>query len=144
MKIIIPVCLVLVILLLSCGKDEPVNFEAFNPEAFAFDLGDMWEVNASVRVKGFMQNKDENTNQFSASIQYAVDLKKPNGDIEPDKFKFTFEPVKEEKFMDLGLDDVQFELDSSYEEGIYTVMFRIKDLISGSETSTTVEVELNK
>ena len=46
--------------------------------------------------------------------------------------------------MDLGLDDVQFELDSSYEEGIYTVMFRIKDLISGSETSTTVEVELNK
>ena len=53
----------------------------------------MWEVNASVRLRGFMQNKDENTNQFSASIQYAVDLKKPNGDIEPDKFKFTYEPV---------------------------------------------------
>lgn len=133
----------LLLIILSCGKNEPVKLEAFNPEAFAFDLGDLWEVNSTVRLKGFIQNKIEGTNKFTASIQYVVDLKKPDGMVETGKFKFTYEPVKSEKFMDVGL-DAQFELDSSYVDGIYTVMYKIKDLLSGNETSTIVEFELNK
>lgn len=143
MKKLVIYFLPLIFVVLSCGKDEPLKLEAFNPEAFAFDLGDSWEVNSTVRVKGFMKNKIEGTNQFAASIQYIVDLKKPDGKIEPNKFKFTYEPVINEKFMDVGL-DTQFELDSSYEEGIYTAMYKIKDLLSGNETSTIVEFELKK
>jgi hypothetical protein len=143
MKKILVSFVLLGVILLACSKDEPVNFEAFNPEAFAYDLGDLWEVNATVRARGFMQNKDDETNQFSASIEYVVDLRKPSGEVESNKFKFTYEPVNDEKFIDVGL-DAQFELPSTYEEGIYTVMFKITDLNSGKETSTIAEFNLSK
>lgn len=132
-----------ILLLTSCQPEDPVNFEAFNPEAFAYDLGDTWEVNATVRVRGFKQNRDEENGSFSASIRYTVDLRKPNGETDTNKFSFTAEPTKNEKFIDVGL-DAQFELPFSYEDGVYTALFKIKDLNSGQETSTIAEFELRK
>jgi len=38
-------------------KKEEVKFEAFSPEAFAYDIGNSWEVNATVNVKGFTKNE---------------------------------------------------------------------------------------
>ena len=40
----------------GCNKEE-VKFEAFSPQSFAFDIGDRWEVNALVNVKGFVRKK---------------------------------------------------------------------------------------
>ncbi|MBK6913476.1 MAG: hypothetical protein IPH11_07365 [Ignavibacteriales bacterium] len=47
------------VLFISCGKEE-TKFEAFSAEAFAYDLGGSWEVNASTRVKGMAQKKTAN------------------------------------------------------------------------------------
>ena len=59
-------------LTVSCGKKEDVKFEAFSPEAFAYDIGDAWEINATVNVKGF--KKEEVDDEFSASFDFNVDL----------------------------------------------------------------------
>ena len=41
----------------SCSKKEEIKFEAFSPEAFAYDIGDVWEVNATVNVRGLKKLK---------------------------------------------------------------------------------------
>lgn len=133
----------LLFILLGCRAEEPLNLEAFNPEAFAYDLGDIWEVNATVRVKGFKQNRDDDTKIYSASVFYSVDLEKPNGEVRENVFKFLRETVNDERIMDIGL-DAQFELGSDYEVGIYRLIFNIKDELSGMQTNSIVEFELQK
>jgi hypothetical protein len=59
----------------SCKKEEPLNLEAFSPQGFAFDLGDIWEVNATVRVKGFQQNRNDETKEFRAAVFYRLILR---------------------------------------------------------------------
>lgn len=131
------------LIVFGCRSEEPLNLVAFNPEAFAFDLGDIWEVNATVRVKGFKQNKDADTKIYSASVFYSVDLEKPNGEVRDNIFKFLREATHDESIMDIGL-DVQFELGSDYDEGIYKLIFNIKDELSGMQTISVVEFELKK
>ena len=70
--------ILLLVLFVSCGEKEEVKFEAFSPEAFAYDLGDLWEVNATVNVKGFTEMEIEN--EYSASLNFSVDLINPEGD----------------------------------------------------------------
>jgi len=137
--------LVLTVLLVftACKKEEPLNLEAFSPQGFAFDLGDIWEVNATVRVKGFKQNRNDETKEFSATIFYKVDIEKPDGEVKEDVFNFVKEINNHERLLDVGL-EAQFELSSEYEEGIYKLIYHIKDELSGIETKAIVEVELQK
>lgn len=120
----------------GCSKDEPLELNGINPEAFAFNLGDMWEVNASVIVKGFKLEEENKT--YSPSIEFSVDLVKPNGEKVENLFNDKMEKSFEEKIKDVKL-EAQFELDETFEEGNYKVVFRIKDLLNNS--STTVEKE---
>lgn len=128
--------IITVFIISGCSKDEPLELNGINPEAFAFNLGDMWEVNASVFIKGF--KLEEENKSYSTSIEFSVDLLKPNGEtvanLYDDKLKKTFE----EKVKDIKL-EAQFELDETFEIGNYKVIFRIKDLLNNS--STTVEKE---
>lgn len=130
-------------ILVGCRSEEPLNLEAFNPEAFAFDLGDLWEVNATVRVKGFKQNRDDDTKIYSASVFYSVDLEKPSGEVRENVFKFLRDASNNEPIMDIGL-DAQFELGADYEVGTYKLIFKIKDEFSDMQTNSTVEFELQK
>ena len=68
--------LLIILLTISCSKKEEVKFEAFSPEAFAYDIGDSWEINATVNVKGFVVK--EVGNQSSASISFSVDMIGPD------------------------------------------------------------------
>ncbi len=127
-------------LLIGCSKEE-VKLEAFSPESFAFDIGDTWEVNAQVNVKGFDEKEIEDT--FYASITYSVDLILPNNKKIEKIFNNTEEVTKEEEITDIPL-EVQFELDSTYTEGKYKLLFNIRDNFSEQTTEVSVEFDLTE
>ena len=134
-------CIILLsLIIISCGKKEEVKFEAFSPEAFAYDIGDAWEVNATVNVKGFTKN--EVGNELSTALEYTVDL------IGPDslEIKNVFTDSKEvtsEELIDVQL-EAQFELDYERPEGIYTIQFNVVDIMSGEVVSAKAGFELKK
>ncbi|GMU95451.1 hypothetical protein [Ignavibacterium album] len=137
------ISLILTLLLInSCGKKED-KFEAFSTEAFAYDLGGSWEVNATVRIKGFNQIIDKETGNYAATISLIVDLVKPDSSVEAGKFSYVHTETSKEKISDVGL-EAQFVLDSTYQEGIYKIVFHIKDANSDQHTSIETDLELNK
>ncbi len=148
----------LFLLTISCSKKEE-NFEAFSAETFAFDLGDKWEVNATVRVKGVKQVKVEdgdesevkvkdkvkvdNGDGYYSAITLNIDLIHPDGKIEKNKFSYTHSKKSNEILRDIGL-EAQFELDSTYSEGVYKIVFNISDAHSQKSTSIEKELELKR
>lgn len=130
-----------ILLFTSCSKKE-MKFEAFSPEAFAYDLGDgNAEVNASVRVKGFTQT--EKSGNYSASINYNVDLIKPDSSVVKAIFKDVKTASESEPINDLGL-EAQFDLDSTYINGEYKLVFNIKDNYSSQTLITNVGLKLSR
>ena len=119
-----------------CSKKE-VPFEAFNAEAFVFDIGDgIAEVNSTVRVKGFIQT--EKNNNYKAAIAYDIDLLKPDSTVEKSVFKFVQNDENTEPINDIAL-EAQFNLDSTYEAGTYTLIYNIAD----KNSDKTLEAKVN-
>lgn len=137
MKILINI-LFFLLLLTACSKKEEVKYEAFNPEAFAYDIGDIWEVNATVNVRGF--EKNEKDNQLFASLDYSIDVVNPAGEIMKDIFSSSMEFLEKE-LSDVQL-EAQFELEKTYDKGVYEIVFNIKDNLSGKTTTNKVNFEL--
>jgi hypothetical protein len=137
MKILINIFFILLVLI-ACSKKEAVKFEAFSPEAFAYDIGDSWEVNATINVRGFA--KSEKDDQFLVSLSYKVDLINPEGEIRKDIFS-DFKEVNEKEINDVQL-EAQFELDSSSVHGKYKLVFYIEDNISNNSIATEIEFNL--
>lgn len=130
----------LALISISCSKKEEVKFEAFSPEAFAYDIGDSWEVNATVNVKGFV--KKEIGDELSASFDYTVDLNGPDSLQVNGIFADTKE-VESDEIIDVQL-EAQFELDYDSPEGKYQIRFNIVDNNSSETTSAQCEFELKK
>lgn len=129
-----------ILITISCSKKEEEKFEAFSPEAFAYDIGDSWEINATVNVKGFVIK--EAGNQSSASISFSVDM------IGPDtvEVKNIFSDEKEitsDEIIDIQL-EAQFELDYNSPDGLYKLIFNITDNNSEESTSAMATFELKK
>jgi len=137
MKIIFSSILILFVLI-SCSKKDEVKFEAFSPEAFAYDIGDSWEVNATINVQGF--EKIESGNESSVSLNYSMDLISPAGDSTKNIFSDS-KDVKEKEIDDIQL-EAQFEIDYASVKGKYMLIFYIKDNNSGKTTSARAEFEL--
>lgn len=119
----------------SCNNDEPAKLETFSSEAFAFDLGDTWEVNAETRVKGFSLIEEDN--KFKATVAYDLDLITPEGDTIKSLISKVEEKEDEERINEILL-EAQFELDSTYTRGEYKIIFNIID--PGTELTTTTSV----
>jgi hypothetical protein len=134
--------IVFTLTLISCGKKEE-KFEAFSAEAFAYDLDNYWEVNVSVRVKGAAEFKDEKTDEYLYAFSFTIDLIHPDSTIEKNKFSFSHSQKSNEKLKDVGL-EAQFELDSTYKEGNYKIVFNITDAHSNKSTSIEKELVLSK
>ncbi len=128
----------LLLLLISCGKKEE-NLEAFSAETFAYDLGNTWEVNATARVKGVLPMKDKETDEYLYNLSLVIDLIKPDGTEEKAKFSYAHSQKSNEKLRDIGL-EAQFELDSTYKEGNYKIIFTVTD--AHSKKSAAIEKEL--
>ena len=97
------------------------------------------EVNATVRVKGFVQTEKENN--YKASVAYEVDLLKPDGIVRESVFKFVQSAEKKEPINDIAL-EAQFSLDSTYKAGTYTLVFNIADKNSDNKTEAKVSFDL--
>ncbi len=138
MRIIVFLSIAVSIILISCAKEEP-EFTAFSPEAFAYDIGDSWEVIATARVKGIQQS--ENNGNFSASLSFNVDLVTPEGDTIISKFIDDVEKTLGEKMMDIQL-EAQFELDETFGEGRYTVIFNIYESATGKQAKAVAEFDV--
>lgn len=131
--------LVSLLLIISCNKKE-IKFEAFSAEAVAFDIGDgTAEVNATVRVKGFVQT--EKDNNYKASVAYEVDLLMPDSSVRKSVYKFVQSAEKKEPISDVAL-DAQFSLDSTYKAGTYTLVFNLDDKNSDNKTEAKVSFDL--
>jgi hypothetical protein len=124
----------------SCGKKEEVKFEAFSPEAFAYDIGDSWEINATVNVKGF--EKKEVGDELSTSLGFSVDVIDPDGAERIDVF-FDSKEVTSKELIDVQL-EAQFELDYNSSVGLYKIIFHITDKYSGGIVKAEAEFELKK
>lgn len=129
-----------ILITISCSKKEEVKFEAFSPEAFAYDIGDSWEINATVNARGFV--KKEVGDEQSASLGFSVDLTYPDGSEKIDMFIDSKE-VTSKEIIDMQL-EAQFELDYSSPEGLYKITFNVVDKNSGKVISLQTEFELMK
>jgi hypothetical protein len=130
------------LLIISCGKENS-SLETFNPEAFAYDLGDSWEVNAIVNVKGFEQRENIEDEKFEASISYSADIKTPEGAIKENLFSDKTDFSSSEIILDIPL-EIQFELGPAYTLGKYQIIYTIKDNFSGGIITGTVEFDLSE
>jgi hypothetical protein len=137
-KIILTIYLLLIFI--SC-TDEEIKFEAFNPEAFAFDLGESWEVNATINIKGFYQK--ESDGNHSASIKYSADLTLPSGEVKKNVYQNNEKFTGGEVISDIQL-EIQFELNSTYAEGKYKLLIYIEDNYSDKKTERPVQFELSE
>ena len=91
----------ILLLVNSCGKEE-TKLEAFNPEAFAYDLGGSWEVNATINVKGFEQ-REGSGDTFEASISYSADIKTPGGKTVENLYSDIINISAQEEIIDIPL-----------------------------------------
>jgi hypothetical protein len=131
----------IILLIISCNKKD-IKFEAFSKEAFAYDIGDgTAEVNATVRVKGFTQI--ESNNNYKAAVGYEVDLLKPDNTVRNSVFKYIQKAEKSEPINDIAL-EVQFVLDSTYQAGTYTLIYKISDKNSDNKLETKVNFDLSR
>ena len=127
-------------LITSTMKSEPEKLTAYNSEAFAFNIGESWEVNASARIKGFQQNEKDTL--FSVHLTFITDLVTNSGDTIKNVFQDEVKKSGNKALMDFPL-EAQFELDSTYQAGEYELFFIVKDELSGSTAKTSAKFELS-
>lgn len=131
---------IIILFFFACSKEE-VKLEAFSAEAFAYDLGESWEVDATINVKGFEQQENAQADTYTASLIYSVDLLTPEGKIIEKIFSDMINKTQDEKITDLQL-EAQFELDSTYPLGKYKLLFHITDGFTNNKVDSSVEFDL--
>ena len=141
MKYFLSLFFIYILFLAGCGKDEKTQLEAYSAEAFAYDLGESWEVNSTTRVKGFFQKEENGT--FTALLSYDIDLVTAAGDTIKSLISKTEDKMKNEKMTDVDL-ETQFELDSTYIEGNYKVIFNVKDINTQQTARSSAEFVLEE
>lgn len=128
----------LILSLFACSEPEP-NLELFNGEAFAYAIGDSWEINATVNAKGFLQKEFEDTYQLKLS--YSVDLVTPESDSLISIYSDIIEEMSDEELIDIPL-EAQIEIDSTFTEGKYSLVFNVKDEFSNQFKSVKINFNL--
>lgn len=141
MKYFLSALFIPLILFAGCEKGEETKLEAYNAEAFAYDLGESWEVNSTTRVKGFFQKEENGT--FTALLSYDIDLVTAAGDTIKSLISRTEDKMKNEKMSDVDL-ETQFDLDSTYTEGNYKVIFNVTDMNTQQTAKSSAEFVLEE
>lgn len=140
MKRVMFASLFFLVLFSACSEEEK-KLELFSPDAFAFQLENGWELNASVRVKGFtLQEEDD---KYEARLSYYVNLVLPSGETLEEITSDIVTQESDEEIKELGI-DIQVELDSSYKLGEYNLIFYMADDYTGKETSIDKKFELSE
>jgi len=127
------------IIFAGCSKKQDIKLTAFSTEAFAYGMGDSSEVDATTRVKGFQQ--DQKNGMYLATFTYDIDIVTAKGDTIKSIVSRVVDKSSKEKLSDTQL-DTQFDVGPSFIKGKYTLIFRIKDALSGAATFTTADFDL--
>jgi hypothetical protein len=127
-----------VIVFTSCSKEEE-KFELFSAEAYAFSIGDEWELNASCRAKGFVQQEKDDS--YSAKLSFIANLQTPDGMLVEGISEGIIDKSNNEKMIDLEI-EVQVQLDKSYQPGKYKIIINVTDDLSQKTLSIGKEFEL--
>jgi len=117
------------------------KLELFSAEAFAYSMNPGWELNATCRVKGFVQNEDNEI--YLVKLSYTVDLKTPEGKLLEGIGEGLIDEKSKERFTDLPI-ETQAELDSTYLPGKYKIIFNVTDDLSQKQISIEKEFELSE
>ncbi len=138
MKVFILLVITLV-LLTACSNKKKSDLEVYHVKAFTYNLGSSYEVEATARVKGFVQKKKNNF--YNASLSYKIDVVTPGGDTVKSFVTKFMDESRKEKFSDVDL-DVQFVLNSTYSKGNYQLIFRVHDANSGQSAGTVTKFQI--
>ena len=125
-------------LTVACSKKQE-KLELFSAESFAYSLDKGWEVDASVRVKGFEQT--ENNGTYSAKLSYTVDLESPDGKVIKSIDLGKIDKTSAEKMIDLQINS-QIQLDSNYKLGSYKLVLNVTDEPTGRKASIQSSFDL--
>lgn len=128
-------------MLAACSSKPEPNLELFSPEAFAYDLGDYWEINVSVNAKGFEQK--EINGKYSFSLKYLVNIVTPESDTLFNIFDKEIEKEETEEITELQL-EAQIEVDSTFTKGNYILIFNVYDEFSKQDKSVNINLELSE
>ena len=128
------------LLFFACSEEEVLNLEVYSPEAFAFQLDESWELNASVQVKSFMQEEQENS--YTSKLSYYVNLTTPSGELLEEVDYGLVNKSNDEKMTDLQV-DIQIVLDSSFKAGEYEIEIYVLDDLAGQKESAKTKFELS-
>ncbi|MBI1933206.1 MAG: hypothetical protein HYS24_11785 [Ignavibacteriales bacterium] len=123
----------------ACSSKPKPNLELFSPEAFAFDVDNSWEVNATVNAKGFSQFDADD--KPGINLFYKVDLITPANDTIKGIFDKSILMNEKKDIMDLQL-EAQIELDSTFTSGEYNLVFNVSDEISKQTKSILIPFTL--
>lgn len=128
------------VLIFACSKKKE-KFELFSAESFAYSLDSGWEMNATVRAKGFEQHEDNN--EFTAKLSYSVDLITPEGKLIKGIDSGVVNKTAKEKILELEI-NIQQKLNAAYKTGNYKVIFNVTDDFSGRKAMLWSFFELSK
>jgi hypothetical protein len=134
------ILLATIILITACSRKFE-KFELFSAESFAYSMDSGWELNASVRAKGFEQV--EESNKFTAKLSYFADIQTPDGRLLEKISSGVVDKTSDEKLTDLPI-EIQIKLDSAYKLGIYKITFFVKDDATGKKEHLSSFFELSK
>ena len=131
--------LISIILLVACSEEPPL--ETFSAEAFAYEIDNGWELNASINVKGFRQIEKDDI--YHTNLKYIVDFITPEQDtLKEFDFGSIIKQEKEE-LLDVTI-EVQAEIDSNYSPGKYLLIYTVFDKNSDRDTTTVKPFILEK
>ena len=126
--------------IIACSKKEE-KLELFSAESFAYSMDNGWELNATVRVKGFEQKEDNN--KFSTKLSYYANLQTLKGKLVNKISSGIIDKTENEKFSEIPIES-QVKLDSTYKTGNYKIIFYVKDELARKEVSIESIFELSK
>jgi len=124
----------------ACSKKEE-KFELFSAESFAYSMDDGWELNATVRAKGFKQK--ESGNKFSAKLSHYANLQTPEGKPVDKVSSGIIEKTENEKIPEITIES-QIKLDETYKTGNYKIIFYVKDELTGREITIESVFDLSR
>ncbi len=114
---------------IACSQDEK-KIVLFSTESFAYTMETGWEINGTVRAKGFEQK--ESGNRYSAKLSYSIDLETQDGRLLEGIDSGLVDKTANEKIDELEI-NIQFQLDSTYKAGGYKIIFNVTDDLSGKK-----------
>lgn len=133
--------LILIIGLFACNTTPEPNLQLSNPEAFAFDLGESWEINSSVKSKGFLVKEYED--EYTIKLYYFIDLISHQNDTLNNIYSDSLIFSDSEEIEDVILES-QIEIDTSYGVGDFNLLYHVKDMFTDNSDTISVAFILSK